>query len=1287
MRSIPASATLVACLSVAVAHQWPYRRVHSSEPYFQVNKSDPSVEAHDHYVPWLRGIVNKDQSGRLSSSFKNGTIPDEGLTFEDLVDYIQLPDTAPEARTGPLDDPRAPNLSSIEEAEYVFRHLNYSIDRECTENKSWWWYRTYDGSCNWLKQDQWNEGAVGTKRERDYKQYTYADGISKPREGPNARAISNAFFKRKKSIYYEHTPFLLGLIEFIIHDVTYSLDSTSEYVEVPMPEDEDTYPLNTTFKVWRTAPMPKTGTSKDNPRENANMATTWLDMSALYGSTPDVANKLRSHKGGKLLTQEVQARGTSGKSSYLPYNKMNVDTRTRPGVDPTKLFAGGDPRTNEDWMMLGVHTLFLRDHNRICDLLAKQHPEYDDEQLYQTVRVVMSAKYMMIANSYQMAYWTEEMPWPNDDGFPLYRQMYDEDALDINPATTYPWPLVTKGGKPMTVSVEMAVVYRFHEFIIPSFPIKDGNNETLWEQDLFATGFNSTGFVDAGLENIIRGMLATHIPNFKSGVDEAFRSAGQYRGKPFDLVTWSIIHEREQGLPTFNQYFRAYNGQDPAIEVPIRDTFENFSSDPETVANLKKLYKNPDEVDLVVGCQLDEENFPGTTVPKSSLIISLFSLFGMGNSDRFSIGYAMMRCFLVDKPWDCHPSNALEDLLWEPRPKPGFPHNRFLSTFWLKEMDIQAHGANLLWRLITENSEIKCIQKKPLFPFDPETNPVMCDLPETPFDLPGVLVTALAGAKFLLRRDKLEIIVYVLAALIAGRVLYRQFRRRSQSDQPPQLHGIPVVGKALAWRRDPLHVLEKGFSKFGSSVSRCFGVKLGNQTHFIITNPRDLEMMAEDNRYEVKFSLAKFFKTINMPLITKQENFDSDLHNKLVRTHLTDKSTVSAFGSVMEEASKVFLGRRPLASENGPRKHASLDEWALDYVAFVISRCIVGPEGYDDEDLLRTFLSFNDHATQAIVVASFLPGPLKKLAAININRDFRRASKVLLPIIEERRQLRRNANGSNGSNGSSSPVFLDFIIEAVEDDKRVSDLATLIVWVGITNLQTPFAATLLDIINHPEITTNQDSLVESLHGAEVANLHTFTEEFPIAPYTLPSWTALRTAVLESIRLSGPIDGPARLVVGKKKHRFHHDNGGVRLTSDPSSRLPRGAVAALSPYATHRDTKQWGPDAAAYKPERWYKSDRTRNGTNGTTSNGNGHTTNDSGPHEIGDPAFVAWGLKGPHLCPGRWFAQMALCVMTKAALEAYRFELPEGPLEEADKYVYTATGARRRPVPVKAHAR
>ena len=58
-------------------------------------------------------------------------------------------------------------------------------------------------------------------------------------------------------------------------------------------------------------------------------------------------------------------------------------------------------------------------------------------------------------------------------------------------------------------------------------------------------------------------MANTTIPNFHSGVDESFRSAEWYPGGYFDLAALSVFHERERGLPTFNQYFRERGADRP----------------------------------------------------------------------------------------------------------------------------------------------------------------------------------------------------------------------------------------------------------------------------------------------------------------------------------------------------------------------------------------------------------------------------------------------------------------------------------------------------------------------------------------------------------------------------------------------------------------------------------------------------------------------------------------------------------------------------------------------------
>lgn len=116
------------------------------------------------------------------------------------------------------------------------------------------------------------------------------------------------------------------------------------------------------------------------------------------------------------------------------------------------------------------------------------------------------------------------------------------------------------------------------------------------------------------------------------------------------------------------------------------------------------------------------------------------------------MGFSMMHCFLVDKPWDCHPSDALQDILWEKK-VPGLPDFRFYSTFWLTELDVQAHGINMLWRLITENSEIKCVQQKPLFPADAKINPILCKLPPPTLDWMESLLSTVEISLSLIREN------------------------------------------------------------------------------------------------------------------------------------------------------------------------------------------------------------------------------------------------------------------------------------------------------------------------------------------------------------------------------------------------------------------------------------------------------------------------------------------------------------------------------------------------------
>ena len=313
----------------------------------------------------------------------------------------------------------------------------------------------------------------------------------------------------------------------------------------------------------------------------------------------------------------------------------------------------------------------------------------------------------------------------------------------------------------------------------------------------------------------------------------------------------------------------------PKVLIPIHELFEDFSSDPLMVSELKRLYKTPEDVDLVVGCQLDESMFPRASIPTSALIINLFSLICMGNSDRFSIGFVAMRCLLVDKTWDCHPSNALEDLLWKHMPREGFPKFRFYDTFWMPELDFQAHGQNLLWRLVTENSEIKCLHRNPLFPVDPVTNPILCSLPSQGVDYTVLASTGAEGTLALFRQHRLEIVM-CLIALAIGIVTYKTIQDRVKG-HPHVLYGFPILGRAIDFQKDPKKLLLEGFCNYGASPSKIFGIHIASLTHSVLSEPEDLQMMLDDDPYELKFNLSNFFKANKMPIILRKENLASNI--------------------------------------------------------------------------------------------------------------------------------------------------------------------------------------------------------------------------------------------------------------------------------------------------------------------------------------------------------------------------------------------------------------------------
>ena len=67
-----------------------------------------------------------------------------------------------------------------------------------------------------------------------------------------------------------------------------------------------------------------------------------------------------------------------------------------PWAQLTGFFLGGDERANENVLLSSVHSLFLREHNRLVEQLEQQNPEWDGDTLYQEARRIVEAEMQAI---------------------------------------------------------------------------------------------------------------------------------------------------------------------------------------------------------------------------------------------------------------------------------------------------------------------------------------------------------------------------------------------------------------------------------------------------------------------------------------------------------------------------------------------------------------------------------------------------------------------------------------------------------------------------------------------------------------------------------------------------------------------------------------------------------------------------------------------------------------------------------------------------------------------------
>ena len=389
----------------------------------------------------------------------------------------------------------------------------------------------------------------------------------------NPRVISNTIAAQTGNIFnsYSMTNFVWQWGQFLDHDIDLTESSPANgTADITVPSGDILGPNPIPFS--RSNFDAGTGTP-GVAREQINEITAYIDASNVYGSDTTRAAALRTFTGGRLDSRIV------GGQELLPLNGGAANTA----------FAG-DIRADEQVGLTAMHTLFVREHNRLASLISAQDPGATDEEIYQTARKIVGAQMQAITyNEFLPALLGNNAPAASD---------YSYDAtLNAQVANEFSTAFYRMG----------------HTMLSSEFALVGDNGATV-DTLLLRDAFGQPSFLEgttggqANIDLLLRGLATTNAQEIDNKVIDDVRNFlfGPPGAGGMDLASLNIQRGRDHGLPDYNTLRQAYG------LAPV-DDFSDISSDPATQMLLSDLYGDVNNIDPWVG-GLAEEHLPGASV-------------------------------------------------------------------------------------------------------------------------------------------------------------------------------------------------------------------------------------------------------------------------------------------------------------------------------------------------------------------------------------------------------------------------------------------------------------------------------------------------------------------------------------------------------------------------------------------------------------------------------------------------------------------------------------------------
>lgn len=334
-----------------------------------------------------------------------------------------------------------------------------------------------------------------------------------------------------------------------------------------------------------------------------NTSNHHIDLCNVYGLNRKQTNLLRSFAGGKFKTQKLK-RQDGVEEDYPLFYYSNAETgeidpqfqglyeplndeQRQPFEKKKTIFAMGVERANVQIGYVMLNTLCLREHNRICDVLAKSYPDWDDERLFQTARNVVM---VIILNIIMEEYIYHITPYN-------FNFFADPEAFTEESWHRTNW-----------MAIEFSLVYRWHSALPETFTF---NGE---ETPMAASLWNNQMLIDLGLGGLMEETC--NQPGTKIGLF----NTPDFPVKKTDQGMLTFIDVTELATLQYSRMAQlaSYNDYREMCGYPRVTDFNQITGDEYAQQKLKELYGHVDKIEFFVGLYAED-------VRKNSAIPSLVS--------------------------------------------------------------------------------------------------------------------------------------------------------------------------------------------------------------------------------------------------------------------------------------------------------------------------------------------------------------------------------------------------------------------------------------------------------------------------------------------------------------------------------------------------------------------------------------------------------------------------------------------------------------------------------------